>query len=121
MKTTKTTKKVTKKTSKAKKPEFVVDMTTAETPLEIAYEEAQGKVRAGLPISQQEADTIEKVGFFTACDVVQSCVDELDAHTTYIEDDKLAEKLLKEIKKHQAKKAPWYKRFWRTITFRKNK
>ena len=119
MKTTKTTKKVTKKTSKAKKPDFVVDMTVASTPLEIAYEEAQGKVRAGLPISQDEADTIEKVGFFTACDVVQKCVDEIDANTTYIEDDKLADDMIKLIKKYQNKKQPWYKRFWRWITFRK--
>lgn len=116
---TKTTKKVTKKT---KKPEFVVDMTTAETALETAYEFAEAKVRAGKPITQGEADTIEKMGFYTAVDTVERCMDEVDAHTTYIEDDKLANKLVKEIKKYQNKKKyPWYKRFWRWITFRSNK
>jgi len=116
-KETKTTKKVTKKTSK--KPAFVVDLTTAETPLDIAYEHAQAKVRAGLPITQDEADVIERAGFVTAVDFVDQCVAECDAHTTYIEDDKLAKKLLKTIQKATEPKRPWYKRFWRWVTFRK--
>lgn len=106
MKTKKNTKKVTK-------PEFIVDMTTAETPLDVAYEFAEAKVRAGKPITQNEADTIEKTGFMTAANVVDACIADAEKHTTYIEDDKLADKLLKEIKKHQNKKLPWYKRFWR--------
>ena len=114
MKTKKSTKKVTK-------PEFIVDMTTAETPLDVAYEFAEAKVRAGKPITQNEADTIEKTGFMTAANVVDACIADAEKHTTYIEDDELADKLLKEIKKHQNKKQPWYKRFWRWITFRSNK
>lgn len=114
MKTKKNTKKVTK-------PEFIVDMTTAETPLDVAYEFAEAKVRAGKPITQNEADTIEKTGFMTAADVVDACIADAEKHTVHIEDDELTSKLLKEIKKYQAKKAPWYKRFWRWITFRKNK
>lgn len=114
MKTKKNTKKVTK-------PEFIVDMTTAETPLDVAYEFAEAKVRAGKPITQNEADTIEKTGFMTAANVVDACIADAEKHTTYIEDDELAGKLLKEIKKYQAKKMPWYKRFWRWITFRNNK
>lgn len=117
MKTTKTSKKVTKKTTK--KPDFVVDWTNIETYLDVPYETAQAKVRAGLPISQEEADVIEKMGFMTAADIVDACVAEADKHTTVIEDDELAEKMVKMIKKHIAKKQPWYKRFWRWITFRK--
>lgn len=115
---TKTSKKVVKKT---KKPDFVVDWTNIDSYLDIPYETAQGKIRAGLPITQEEADVIEKMGFVTAVDVVNMMVNEVDAHTTYIEDDKLADKLIKEIKKYINKKQPWYKRFWRWITFRKNK
>lgn len=114
-KTIKNTKKVTEK------PDFVVDWTNIETYLDIPYETAQGKIRAGLPISQEEADVIEKMGFMTAADVVDACIADAEKHTTYIEDDELADKLLKEIKKYQAKKQPWYKRFWRWITFRSNK
>ena len=116
---TKTSKKVVKKT---KKPDFVVDWTNIDGYLDIPYETAQGKIRAGLPITQEEADVIEKMGFVTAVDVVDMMVNEVDAHTTYIEDDELADKLIKEIKKYtNKKKAPWYKRFWRWITFRSNK
>lgn len=112
-KTIKKTKKVTKK------PDFVVDWTNIETYLDIPYETAQGKIRAGLPISQEEADVIEKMGFMTAADVVDTMLNEAEKHTTYIEDDKLADDMIKLIKKYQNKKQPWYKRFWRWITFRK--
>lgn len=115
MKTVKKTKKVTKK------PDFVVDWTNIETYLDIPYETAQGKIRAGLPISQDEADVIEKMGFMTAVDAVDIMLNEAEKHTTYIEDDKLADDMLKLIKKYQTKKQPWYKRFWRWITFRSNK
>lgn len=111
--------KAIKKTKKVTKPAFIVDMTKAETPLDVAYEFAEAKVRAGKPITQTEADTIEKIGFMTAADVVESCIAEAEKRTTYIEDDKLADDMLKLIKKHQTKKLPWYKRFWRWITFRK--
>ena len=115
-KTIKKTKKVTKK------PDFVVDWTNVETYLDIPYETAQGKIRAGLPISQEEADVIEKMGFMTAADIVDTMLNEAEKHTTYIEDDELADKLIKEIKKYTIKKKqPWYKRFWRWITFRSNK
>jgi hypothetical protein len=111
----------TNKNKKVTKPEFIVDMTTAETPLDVAYEFAEAKVRAGKPITQNEADTIEKTGFMTAANVVDACIADAEKHTTFIEDDKLAEDMIKLIKKHQNKKLPWYKRFWRWITFRKNK
>ena len=113
--------KTTKKTKKVTKPEFIVDMTTAETPLDVAYEFAEAKVRAGKPITQDEADIIEKTGFATAANVVDACIADAEKHTTFIEDDKLAEDMIKMIKKYQNKKLPWYKRFWRWITFRKNK
>ena len=112
MKTKKTTKKVTK-------PEFIVDMTTAETPVDVAYEFAEAKVRAGKPITQNEADTIEKNGFLTAASLVEECIEDIEKRTTYIEDDELAEDMIKLIKKHQNKKLPWYKRFWRWITRKK--
>ena len=113
--------KTIKNTSKkvTKKPDFVVDWTCIDTYLDIPYETAQAKVRAGLPISQDEADVIEKMGFATAANLIEDCIAEADKHTTYIEDDKLADDILELIKKHQTKKQPWYKRFWRWITFRK--
>jgi hypothetical protein len=113
----KTTKKTTKKV--IKKPDFVVDWTDIETNLDIPCEVIRGKVRAGLPISVSEADALERRGFYTAADTIEQLVDMCDQHTTYIEDDKLANDMMKLIKKYQTKKQPWYKRFWRWITFRK--
>lgn len=113
--------KTVKTVRSARKPDFVVDWTNIEMYLDVPYETAQGKIRAGLPISQDEADVIEKMGFMTAADIVDTMLNEAEKHTTYIEDDKLADDMLKLIKKYQTKKQPWYKRFWRWITFRKNK
>lgn len=115
--------KSTKNTKKVIKPEFIVDMTTAETPLDVVYEFAEAKVRAGKPITQTEADAIEKTGFMTAVEAVDACITEVEKHTTYIEDDKLAKDMIKLIEKYQTKKQPLYKRFWNWLKkpFTKNK
>lgn len=110
MKALKKTKKVTKK------PMFLVDLTEIESPDDIVMEFIAGKVRAGLPISEKEMFFSMGYGAATALTAVE---DFYYSHATMIEDDKLANKLLKEIGKALKKKQPWYKRFWNWITRKK--
>lgn len=107
---------------KTSKYSFIVDLTKAETPGEICDAFIEAKIKAGIPISETELIMTKSHLVDTLLDVLQEMIDDADKHTTYIEDDKLAQKLLKEIEKATTpKKKPWYKRFWRWITFRSNK
>lgn len=114
MKTLKKTKKI------AKNPEFIVDLTNAETANDIVMEFVAGKVRAGLPISEKELSFAVSHGAQIA---IEAFEDFYTAHSTVIENDKLAKDLLKMITKAIEPKKPWYKRFWSWLTkpFKKNK
>ena len=108
--------KKTKKTNKKFNPAFVVDLTDIEGPEDVTIEFIAAKVRADIPITNKEFMYTLSYGAATALEAMENFYFD---HTTCIEDDKLAEKLLKEIKKSITKKTPWYKRFWNWITRKK--
>ena len=114
MKTLKKTKKI------IKKPEFIVDFTDIDTPEDVVMEFIIGKVRAGMVISEKELMFAVSHGAQIAIDAFESFY---AAHSTVIENDKLAKDLLNMISKAIKPKKPWYKRFWAWLTkpFRKNK
>lgn len=104
--------KETKKTKKAIKPEFIVDITTAETPADVADAFILGKVRANIPISETELvctkfNTIDRV-----FEEIKAITQEIDKNIKVINDDALVNELSDIINKHMNKKQPWYKRFW---------
>ena len=105
-----------KNTKKTVKPTYVVDLTDIEGPEDVTIEFIAAKVRAGISITDKEFMYTLGYGAITAFEAVENFYFN---HTTCIEDDKLAEKLLKEIKKSITKKTPWYKRFWNWITRKK--
>lgn len=108
--------KKTKKTAKKFNPAFVVDLTDIEGPEDVTIEFIAAKVRAGISITNKEFMYTLGYGAATALEAVENFYFD---HTTCIEDDKLAKKLLKEIKKAIKRRTPWYKRFWNWITRKK--
>lgn len=97
------------KTVKKIKPAYKVDLTCVETPNDIFTAYGYTKVGAGYPIEKYElaaivADAIE----------VRDLIDETLEYAA----DAIASMFECPCKKVQ-KKLPWYKRFWRWITFRK--
>lgn len=110
------------KTNTTKKnPKFIVNLIDVETPEEIYDAFFTAKVKAGEPLTLAEYNCEKNIVLTTVLNAIDNAVAEYNTHVHYIQDDKLAQKLMKEVKKYMNKKQPWYKRFWRWITFRKNK
>lgn len=106
------------KTNTTKKsPKVIVNLIDAVTPEEIYDAYIKAKVEAGVPITKTEFECEKRIVVDTVINAIDEYADSINVH--YINDDKLAQKLLKDIKKYTQKKQPWYKRFWRWITFRK--
>lgn len=106
------------KTNTTKKsPKVIVNLVDAVTPDEIYDAYIKAKVEAGVPITKTEFECEKHIVANAVLDEIDNSIEYLNVH--YINDDKLAQKLLKDIKKYTQKKQPWYKRFWRWITFRK--
>ena len=111
--------KSTKKTKK--EPKFIVDYTDIQLPQQVYAEYILAKTRAGMTITESEADALINYGVFIALDEIDNCLAHYNTKCTVIQDDKLADKLLDitldYIKKKNRK--PWYKRFWNWITRKK--
>ena len=112
-------KKTTAKTKKpVKKAKFIVDYTNIEYPEDLQYEIIAAKSRAGIAIDEQEVKTLVMYGAKLSIDYINDIIADYNASTTFINDDKLAKKMLKLLKKSTEKKTPWYKKIW---PFRKKK
>ena len=99
---------------------IIVDLTKVKNVNDITDAFILAKVNAGVPISIEELICAK----FNSIDRVFSELEEyeyeLSSKTTFIEDDELAKELISIIDTYtKPKKKPWYKRFWRWITFRK--
>ena len=107
--------KSTKKTKK--EPKFIVDYTDIQLPQQVYAEYILAKTRAGMTITDSEADALINYGVAIVLDYLA----QYNTKCTVIQDDKLADKLLDVtldyIKKKNKK--PWYKRFWHWITRKK--
>lgn len=114
MKTLKKSKKITKT------PDIIVNYTNVDSVEDVIMESIIAKVRAGIAITEDEFMYV----FHRGADIaIEAFEDFYAAHTTIIENDKLAKDLLKMLGKAIKPKKPWYKRFWAWLTkpFRKNK
>ena len=104
---------------------FVVNLTDVETCDDIQLEFIKGKAIAGVAITEDEFKFIVQYGAQLAFDTIDACLEAFLKSDKYtkIEDDKLAQDILKLIEKSVKPKKPWYKRFWGWITkpFKKNK
>lgn len=112
----------TNKTNKSiKKYNRIVDLTNAETYGDVYDAFVDAKVAAGEPITEQELIRVKGNVIDLMFNEVAGLLDDFDKNTKYIEiqDDKLAKKFIKIIENYENKKLPWYKRFWRWITFKK--
>lgn len=99
-----------KTSKKTFKPAYVVDMTKATTAEDLFLEFVVAKVNAGIAISGEELKhTVEHF--------VNDAVDKAMEISALI----CAALVLTEDFTVKPKKLPWYKRFWRWITFRSNK
>lgn len=104
---------------------FVVNLTDIETCDDIQLEFIKGKALAGVAITEDEFKFIVQYGAQLAFDTIDACIEaflQSDKYTK-IEDDDLAQELLKLIENSLKPKKPWYKRLWAWITkpFKKNK
>lgn len=105
---------------------FVVNLTDVETCDDIQLEFIKGKALAGVAITEDEFKFIVQYGAQLAFDTIDACLEAFLKSDKYtkIEDDELAQDILKLIEKSvKPKKKPWYKRFWGWLTkpFKKNK
>lgn len=104
---------------------FVVNLTNVETCDDIQLEFIKGKALAGVAITEDEFKFIVQYGAQLAFDTIDACLEAFIKSDKYtkIEDDKLAQDILKLIEKSVNPKKPWYKRFWSWVTrpFKKNK
>lgn len=113
------------KTMKKDNIKFVVNLTDVETCDDIQLEFIKGKAVAGVAITEDEFKFIVQYGAQLAFDTIDACLEAFLKSDKYtkIEDDKLAQDILKLIEKSVKPKKPWYKRFWGWLTkpFKKNK
>ena len=96
---------------------FVVNLTDIETCDDIQLEFIKGKVLAGVAITEDEFKFIVQYGAQLAFDTIDACIEaflQSDKYTK-IEDDNLANDILKLIEKSIKPKKPWYKRLWAWI------
>ena len=99
-----------KTSKKTFKPAYVVDMTKATTAEDLFLEFVVAKVNAGIAISGEELKhTIEHF----VNDAVSNAMAVGAIISTAL--------ILADQEPIKPKKLPWYKRFWRWITFRSNK
>ena len=110
-----------KETKSTKQPELIVNLTAVDTCDDIQLEFIKAKSMQGFSISEDEFKFIVKYGAELAFDTIDACLDAFIASGSYtrIEDDKLAEDIVKLIKKSIKPKKPWYKRFWHWLTRKK--
>ena len=115
--------KVVKMKKTVKKPAFIVDLTKAETIEDIKFEFIRAKAKAGVKLDDDEIFFLVNLGATMAIEVIDECIEKLNAKTVHIHDDKLYHKLENILKEATQPKNPWYKRFWGWITkpFKKNK
>ena len=99
-----------------KKPAFIVDLTKAETIEDIKFEFIRAKAKAGVKLDDEEIYFLINLGATMAIEVIDDCIEKLNAKTVHIQDDKLYEKLEGILKEAMEPKKPWYKRFWNWIT-----
>ena len=111
------------KMKKTVKPTFIVDLTKAETCEDIKFEFIRAKAKAGVKLDDEEIFFLVNLGATMAIEVIDECIEKLNAKTVHIKDDKLYNKLEGILKEAMEPKKPWYKRFWGWITksFKKNK
>lgn len=107
--------KNTKKNKKTFKPSYVVDITDCKNEFDVALHIAVAKQLAGYPISNEELETIIE--------------DEIDAFTDNLAIVGVINKKNGVIEprtqtviayKQNPKKGPWYKRFWKWLTGKKD-
>lgn len=111
MKSTKNTKK---------EPKFIVDYTNIERPEDVYVEYILAKVRAGMVIDSEEAKALVHFGAVLTMEIINNYVEIFEnTCVTTINDNKVAEDVLKILAKATQKKQPWYKRFWNWITRKK--
>jgi len=107
------------------KIKFVVDLTSVESCDDIQLEFIKAKALQGQKIDMDEFKFIVRYGAELAFDTIDACLKAYMASDKYtkIEDDDLAEDIMKLIEKKINPKKPWYKRFWGWVTkpFKKNK
>lgn len=113
------------RTMKKNNIKFVVNLTEIESCDDIQLEFIKGKALAGVAITEDEFKFIVHYGAQLAFDTIDACLEAFIKSDKYtkIEDDKLAQDILKLIEKSVNPKKPWYKRFWGWVTkpFKKNK
>ena len=113
------------KKNTTKKPELVVNLTAVDSCDDIQLEFIKAKSMQGFNITEDEFKFIVKYGAELAFDTIDACLDAFMASGNYtkVEDDQLAQDIMKLIEKKLNPKKPWYKRFWGWLTkpFKKNK
>lgn len=97
---------------------FIVNLVDVD-PNTVYIRFVQGKVRAGIPITEIDYRTIHADGIVTACNTIYDSLDAfIDSYMT-MNNDKLTTvfgNIMHAVEAVEKKnKAPWYKRLWNSI------
>lgn len=102
---------------KTPKYTFIVDLTDCVSPEDVKFEFIKAKATSGVAITEDDINFILTIGMTIALDTIDSAIAGIKYASYETNDVNKIKKIVKILKK----KDPWYKRFWRWITFQKNK
>ena len=100
--------RIMKKTNKIP---YVVNLTEAETPEDVAFEFARGKAKAGIALSEAEVMSMVAYGAKLTMEAIDDALIDMQPISFQTTDKKKIEKVIKIL----MPKEPWYKRFWKWL------
>lgn len=96
---------------------FIVNLVDVD-PNTVYIKFVQGKVRAGIPITEVDYRTIHADGMAAACNIIYDTLDAFVDSYMATNNDKVTtvlNNIMHAVEEVEKKKAPWYKRLWNTI------
>ena len=100
-----------------KKPMIIVDLTNVESCEDIKFEFTRAKAKAGVPLTEEEIDSVVAYGAHLALDVIDQFCDKFQSQVMSVEikDKKQIKQAIKAIESILKPKTPWYKKFWNWV------
>ena len=96
---------------KTKKIPYVVNLTEAETPADVAFEFARGKAKAGIALTEAEIMSIVTYGARLTMEAIDDALMDMQPISFQTTDKKKIKKVINIL----MPKEPWYKRFWKWL------
>lgn len=98
-------------------------MTSADSVLGMKCELIDAKVRAGIPITSEDVNSLIFYGVEMTADCIEKAVEKICSTCICINNNEAVKDILSVLTSKSGEKTPWYKKVWNWITkpFKKNK